>query len=399
MTVGEIIVNRVRRRAERLCPSCTSRVAAEAAVIQAIRTSFPRLTILYVPQSDREPRGVAEFRRAKRDLQPVARWVLARKPVVLKKRSAKVSKTPVEWAGLLAPPGCRLVLFAGKGGVGKTTCAAGAAVVLAQRSPGHKILLLSTDPAHSLGDVFQMPLDDSERAMPGLPRLRVQEMDARSLFQSRRERYQESINELFDTLRGDSRFDVAYDRAVTRDLIDLSPPGIDEIFGILSVSEALLPRKGQAARYDLVVLPATALQWVRTLLSILLKYRKVTGLGALATDLLELARQLRELLKLLHDPRQTRLVAVTRAAQLPLLETVRLLRKVRQLKIAVSAMIVNAVTLPTCAQCRKTSAVERREMETLPAAYPRILAPALIPAPRGIGQLSGWARSWERVKT
>ncbi|MEF8878504.1 MAG: ArsA-related P-loop ATPase, partial [Haloarculaceae archaeon] len=40
-------------------------------------------------------------------------------------------------------------MFGGKGGVGKTTCAAGYAVALADG--GHETLVVSTDPAHSLG--------------------------------------------------------------------------------------------------------------------------------------------------------------------------------------------------------------------------------------------------------
>ena len=50
----------------------------------------------------------------------------------------------------------RIVLFTGKGGVGKTTVAA--ATALRAASLGHRTLVLSTDPAHSLGDALGMPL-------------------------------------------------------------------------------------------------------------------------------------------------------------------------------------------------------------------------------------------------
>lgn len=49
-----------------------------------------------------------------------------------------------------------LLLFTGKGGVGKTTLAAATAAGLAAR--GHKTLVVSTDPAHSLGDAFDQRL-------------------------------------------------------------------------------------------------------------------------------------------------------------------------------------------------------------------------------------------------
>ena len=54
----------------------------------------------------------------------------------------------------------RIILFTGKGGVGKTTSAAGTAT-LAARS-GQRTLVLSTDAAHSLGDAFGLPAPGPE---------------------------------------------------------------------------------------------------------------------------------------------------------------------------------------------------------------------------------------------
>lgn len=51
---------------------------------------------------------------------------------------------------------CKIVFFAGKGGVGKTTCSAAFAYNCAQS--GKKTLLVSTDPAHSVGDLFEMKI-------------------------------------------------------------------------------------------------------------------------------------------------------------------------------------------------------------------------------------------------
>ncbi|MDQ6857090.1 MAG: ArsA family ATPase, partial [Candidatus Dormibacteraeota bacterium] len=52
----------------------------------------------------------------------------------------------------------RVILYTGKGGVGKTTVAAATAVKCAQL--GHRTLIISTDAAHSLGDSFDMELGD-----------------------------------------------------------------------------------------------------------------------------------------------------------------------------------------------------------------------------------------------
>jgi arsenite-transporting ATPase len=52
----------------------------------------------------------------------------------------------------------RILLFTGKGGVGKTTIAAATALRAAQS--GLRTLVCSTDPAHSLSDAFGAPLGD-----------------------------------------------------------------------------------------------------------------------------------------------------------------------------------------------------------------------------------------------
>src|SRR5438105_13710657 len=58
----------------------------------------------------------------------------------------------------LASSAMRIILFTGKGGVGKTTTASATALRLADR--GVKTLLLSTDIAHSLGDALDVPLSN-----------------------------------------------------------------------------------------------------------------------------------------------------------------------------------------------------------------------------------------------
>src|ERR1700712_3699535 len=61
----------------------------------------------------------------------------------------------------------RIVLFTGKGGVGKTTTASATALRLADR--GLKTLLLSTDIAHSLADALDVPLgSEASEVAPGL---------------------------------------------------------------------------------------------------------------------------------------------------------------------------------------------------------------------------------------
>ena len=71
--------------------------------------------------------------------------------------------------GLLAR---RIVFVGGKGGVGKTTTAAALALAAAER--GRTCLVVSTDPAHSLGDIFDTSIGDTETALdPNLTGLEI----------------------------------------------------------------------------------------------------------------------------------------------------------------------------------------------------------------------------------
>jgi len=58
----------------------------------------------------------------------------------------------------------RYHFFAGKGGVGKTTCAAAAALHAARE--GRRVLVVSTDPAHSLGDALRAALGPRPSRVP-----------------------------------------------------------------------------------------------------------------------------------------------------------------------------------------------------------------------------------------
>ena len=68
----------------------------------------------------------------------------------------------------------RVLLFTGKGGVGKTTAAAATALRCADA--GLRTIVLSTDPAHSLADAFDVPL--TSVGSPITPMLWGQQLDA-----------------------------------------------------------------------------------------------------------------------------------------------------------------------------------------------------------------------------
>jgi arsenite-transporting ATPase len=402
LRVVRLIANRLAPPPDGPCPVCEARRSEQARVLEAALDL--EVPLQGVPEQRREPRGV-------QDLAAVGRLLSTEVPSVGPSSPAPAAREPMQrprgapaWLDQLAPPGTRLIFFGGKGGVGKTTTAAAAAVSIAGR--GGRVLLLSTDPAHSLGDVLGIPVGDQEREVE--PGLWARELDAPHALEQRRARHRSAVEELFATLRGGSRFDAPYDRAVMEDLIDLAPPGLDELFALLAVIEAL-------QRYDIVVvdtaptghalrlleLVGTAREWVQALLQILLKYRRVTGLGEVARDLTETARDLRRFQEILADGGRARFVAVTRPAALPRLETGRLLAGLRRLRLSAPAVLVNALTRPGCSRCRRAAASEKRELDQLRRirrGWAMLGAPRVAPGPRGAAALERFAGTWTRME-
>jgi len=424
LEVGDVIVNRVTPRSRTRCAVCDVRVRAEEAVIDATRRAIPHHRLRRLPALAREPRGVRALRPLGRMLTDgvdvPARPASCRRARVERGLVPRRDVSPPVALDDLIPPTVRLVLLAGKGGVGKTTCAAALAVALGGRAPARRVLVLSTDPAHSLGDVLEMPVDDDVRQVrAGSRAFSAREVDAGRLLTARRAAYLDAVQEVFDALRGGSSFDPAFDRVVVEDLIDLAPPGIDELFGMLAVIEAL----GANGPFDTVVvdtaptghalrllqMPDAALEWVHAFMTILLKYRKIIGLGDFGADLLGLSRDLRRLQALLHDRERTRAFAVTRAAELPRLETGRLVKELTRLGIPPAGVIVNALSMagskPLCQRCQAAADVEQRVVRTLAIDLratrhrpPTIIgAPALTPPPRGVAALARWQRRWTTV--
>ncbi|HEV7888478.1 MAG TPA: TRC40/GET3/ArsA family transport-energizing ATPase, partial [Acidimicrobiales bacterium] len=112
----------------------------------------------------------------------------------------------------------RVLLFTGKGGVGKTSVAAATALRCADA--GLRTLVLSTDPAHSLADAFDYPLDSTERQIDGS--LYGQQLDAT-------ERLEESWGDIQHYLTEVLHW-AGVDGIEAEELAVI--PGLDEIFSL-----------------------------------------------------------------------------------------------------------------------------------------------------------------------
>jgi arsenite-transporting ATPase len=408
LIVQGCLVNRRTQVPPAACQHCEVRVGLEA---QALKGLPAVGLVLQVTERGAEPRGLKALTAIARELAG---------PAPPRKAARRARSWRGSLAGLAVDPstligdGTRLMMVAGKGGVGKTTCAAALALAIASARPGSSLLLLSTDPAHSLADVFDGRVSADGAVSGGLPNLVVKELDAAGAYGAIRARYTRAIDALFDRFGGKAGIDARHDRAVMKGLLDLAPPGLDELAAVLEIGDTV---STEPSHWDLVVMdtaptghalrllemPGLVHDWVRTLMAILLKYQDVTGLGTLGALLLELSQRIGRLRALLADADRTRVVVVTRAAALPRLESTRLLRSLRRLGVAAPYVLVNALGRGTCALCRAVARREARELATLGGDLQKgrnapvlLRAPAHLPPPSGLEALTVWSQRWTR---
>lgn len=260
----------------------------------------------------------------------------------------------------LPGPDVSLLLFAGKGGVGKTTLASATAFRLAREYPGKEVLLCSIDPAHSLSDCLGTRVGAREvRLAPGLSAL---EIDAEAEFNALKTQYEDQVVAFFGSLTGRTTVDFAFDQDVIRRLMDLSPAGLDEVMALTRVMELM-----ESGKYDVFVLdtaptghlvrllelPELIQDWLRALFALLLKYKGVFQLQGIAELLVALSKRTKALGKLLADPKKAQVYAVSILTEMAFEETSDLLAFCRRAGVRVSSLFLNMASLRTaCPTCR-----------------------------------------------
>jgi arsenite-transporting ATPase len=128
----------------------------------------------------------------------------------------------------------RILLFTGKGGVGKTTVAAATAARAAQR--GHRTLVMSTDPAHSLADSFDSGIGPEPTQVDD--NLWAEQIDSQARLEANWRAIQDYVVSLLNW--GGADMVEAEELSVV--------PGLDELFSLIDIN-----RYHEQGRYDLLV--------------------------------------------------------------------------------------------------------------------------------------------------
>ncbi|WP_461829290.1 TRC40/GET3/ArsA family transport-energizing ATPase [Aquifex sp.] len=293
----------------------------------------------------------------------------------------------------------KVVFFGGKGGVGKTTISSAYAVKKAEE--GKEVLLISTDPAHSLSDIFQEEIKGEKRIGN---RLTAVEIDIKEEIEHYKKKILKLASQMFSPAT----------REQLENLIHTleESPGIEDVVILEALSRILTTKN-----YDLAVVDTAptghTLGFLKTvqnasgiLREVIKIKRKVKSLKEMAGTetkdtaleiLEEREKRLRVFSHLIYT--ESLFIPVLNPERLPLLETRRLVSGLRRIGIRVNTIIVNKV-LPEEPQDSfliKRKEIERKYLKEIEESFPEIkklYIPLLEEEVIGYERLMDFARSF-----
>ncbi|MBA7668882.1 Arsenical pump-driving ATPase [subsurface metagenome] len=273
----------------------------------------------------------------------------------------------------------KMVMFGGKGGVGKTSCAASSAIWAAEH--GRNTLIISIDPAHSLGDSLDVEL------LPGIP-TPIEGINNLTVLE---------INPKIDMaeFKGIINIDPMKEMGMSglmenmplfgdmEELTSMTPPGIDEALAFGKILEFVETNHG----YDLIIfdtaptghtirflsLPETLSGWIGKLIKMRVKIGNMFGaVKRLFTheekekdNSLEVLERLNESIlnarEDLTNPTKNSFIIVMIPEEMAITETGRLLNELIKNNISVSNIVVNQLYQDPTELCEFCKA--RREMQ------------------------------------
>ena len=248
--------------------------------------------------------------------------------------------------------GKNITVFAGKGGVGKTTCAS--AIALHFSHLGKKTLIISSDPTPSLSDIFEMEIGDLETPIQSANDLFGIEISSEGVLKKWKDRFGP---EIYDVVSSFTSLDY--------DFVDYigGAPGIEEEYMLNYILELV-----ESAQYDLVVwdtapaghtlrllhLPQiflkhleAATKFYMNLYSYFEKLKESVKLKKGKRSLLEIISGWEDLaervVNFIRDPQKSDFIIVTIPEALGVKQTERIIKDFDEYQLSVNHLIVNYV--------------------------------------------------------
>jgi len=265
----------------------------------------------------------------------------------------------------------RVLMFGGKGGVGKTTTSAATALHFARA--GQRTLIISSDLAPSLSDIFETEIGPVERPVPGADNLFALEIDPDQVMSRWKEKFGPEVYQAAAAL-----VDLPYDEVV--DYVALAP-GIQEEFLLDYILERVRDGRYERIVWDtapagdtlrLLGLPQRFIEHLRVAPRVYLEVRDAFGLAR--TPFLEIIEGWKALseqtVRFFSDPANVEFLLVTIPEALGVYQSRRVARDLERHGLAVRYLIVNDVILDgDCPFHRQRKEMQRAYIEMLRQEY------------------------------
>jgi arsenite/tail-anchored protein-transporting ATPase len=353
--IAEVVLNRVITR-QSGCKRCQQRVRLYESARNFIAKRFPNAVV----RAGEDP-GAPLI--GTENLHAFGAHIFGGRPLKLKiihpKRGREVKFKRVEWPVTRT----QITLTLGKGGVGKTTISGGLAYARRLSRPRENLLICSTDPAPSLDDLFEQTVGASPAPVLRDKHFQAVEVDSTTEYITWSRKVQRVISQSLEVEHGGVHVELSFEHEMISALLDIVPPGVDEIFAVFKLldfiesrSQALIVDMAPTGHaLELLRTPERLVVWTRLLLKSLSAHRTLPLAQELAVEIASISQRARELAKLFKDRKSTSVLVVMLAEPLPDRQTGRLLESLRELGLKPSAVFVNRV-LPAqkqkCPRCR-----------------------------------------------
>ena len=264
----------------------------------------------------------------------------------------------------------KLILFGGKGGVGKTTCASSAGLYFARKD--FKTLIICTDPAHSLADSLEQSVGDGVKQVKGVDNLSALEVNSEKELQVFKHEYEDEIKKIMET-------STQLDKEDIESMFQLQIPGLDELMGFKTIIDLIDEAKyakyivdtaptGHALR--LLNSPYLIDEWIKVMAKMRWKYRFMVQsfAGKYNPDksddfLMSLKRTVKRIETLLKDSTKCEFIPVMIPEPMAILETERLMKSLKDSGISVRRLVVNNVMESEgCGFCRARKKAQQKYM-------------------------------------
>ena len=362
--VRNIIVNRIQD--EKKCAFCSTRGKGQESYLREIDERFSSYNLVKLPVFSNEVRGKERLLNFGEFLSGNGTQY-SPQPISVPLRGEDNFKP-----GMLSEilnKDLQFVIFGGKGGVGKTTISASSALSIAKHNSGKKVLVFSTDPAHSLADSFATPIGDTVTPIKTEGKLYALEIDGAALYQDFRKEYKSNIGDAFKKwqnsyLAGSRKWKLDFDEKVMVEFVDTYPPGLEEVLALEKIMGFI--KRGDFDIYifdtaptghliELLKFPELVREWLRVTYRAMLKYHRevpVDNIEVLGKKILSSQETVQKMQALLTNPQKSGFIAVTIPEAMGILETEDLLASMRELGIPSGHIVVNMVIpLTDCAFC------------------------------------------------